>query len=123
MKKYFVNGKQVSETEAILIDMENKRLQQSNNIADWAGIQFIIQRQEIMARAKYYIKRQMEGKEIDEVANFTRKDKAERFLNKLFKGLKEADRHYPYWVRQGYFKSEFVGLCVNFKTEYWIEKY
>jgi len=23
--------------------MENKRLQQSNNIADWAGIQFIIQ--------------------------------------------------------------------------------
>lgn len=23
----------------------------------------------------------------------------------------------------GYFKSEFVGLCVNFKTEYWIEKY
>lgn len=38
MKKYFVNGKQISETEAILIDMENKRLQQSNNIADWAGI-------------------------------------------------------------------------------------
>lgn len=44
MKKYFVNGKQISETEAILIDMENKRLQQSNNIADWEGIQFIIQR-------------------------------------------------------------------------------
>ena len=51
------------------------------------------------------------------------KVKAERFLNKLFRGLKEAERHYPYWVRQGYFKSEFVGLCVNFKTEYWIEKY
>lgn len=33
----------------------------------------------------------MEGKEIEEVANFTRKDKAERFLNKLFKGLKKAD--------------------------------
>ena len=47
-----------------------------------------------MARAKYYIKRQMEGKDIEELANFTRKDKAERFLNKLFKGLKEADRHY-----------------------------
>ena len=76
-----------------------------------------------MERAKYYIKRQMEGKDIEELANFTRKDKAERFLNKLFKGLKEADRHYPYWVRQGYFKSEFVGLCVNFKTEYCIEKY
>lgn len=76
-----------------------------------------------MARAKYYIKRQMEGKEIDEVANFTRKDKAERFLNKLFKGLKEADRHYPHWVRQGYFKSEFACLGVNCTTEYWIEKY
>lgn len=25
MKKYFVNGKQISETEAILIDMENNR--------------------------------------------------------------------------------------------------
>ena len=46
MKKYFVNGKQISETEAILIDMENKRLQQSNNFADWACIQFIIQRSE-----------------------------------------------------------------------------
>ena len=41
-----------------------------------------------MARAKYYIKRQMEGKDIEELANFTRKDKAERFLNKLFRGLK-----------------------------------
>lgn len=76
-----------------------------------------------MARAKYYIKRQMEGKDSEELANFTRKDKAERFLNKLFKGLKGDDRHYPYWVRQGYFISEFVGLFVNFKTEYWIEKY
>lgn len=53
----------------------------------------------------------MEGKDSEELANFTRKDKAERFLNKLFKGLKEADRHYPYWVRQGYFKSEFVGYA------------
>lgn len=32
----------------------------------------------------------MEGKEIDEVTNFTRKDKAERFLNKLFRGTKES---------------------------------
>ena len=40
-----------------------------------------------MARAKYYIKRQMEGKDSEELANFTRKDKAERFLNKLFRGL------------------------------------
>lgn len=65
----------------------------------------------------------MEGEEIEEVANFTRKDKAERFLNKLFKRLKQADRHYTHWVRQGYFKSEFAGLCVNFTIEYWIEKY
>lgn len=76
-----------------------------------------------MARAKYYIKRQMEGKEIDDVANFTRKDRAERFLNDLFKEHKKAYNFYPHWVRQGYFKSEFVGLCVNLKTEYWIEKY
>ena len=78
-----------------------------------------------MARAKYYIKRQMEGKEVEELANFTRKDRAERLLNELSKGLKEVDSHfiYTYWVRQGYFKSEFVGLCVNFKSEYWIEKY
>ena len=53
MKKYYVNGKQISETEAILIDMENKRLQQSKNIADWAGIQFIIQRQETMTEQEY----------------------------------------------------------------------
>lgn len=42
MMKYYVNGKQISETEAILIDMENKRLMQSDNIADWAGVRFII---------------------------------------------------------------------------------
>ena len=76
-----------------------------------------------MARAKYYIKKQVEGEKIEDLANFTRKDKAERFLNKLFRGLKEADRHYPYWVRQGYFKSEFACLGVNSTTEYWIEKY
>ena len=76
-----------------------------------------------MARAKYYIKRQIERKDIEELANFTRKDKAERFLNKLFRELKKADRHYPYWIRQGYFKSEFACFGVNSTTEYWIEKY
>ena len=76
-----------------------------------------------MARAKYYIKKQIAGEEIEELANFTRKDSAERFLNGLFKENKKAYNFYPHWVRQGYFKSEFVGLCVNFKTEYWIEKY
>ena len=76
-----------------------------------------------MARAKYYIKRQMEGKDIEELADFTRKDKAERFLNGLFKEHKKTDNFYPHWVRQGYFKSEFAGLCVNSTAEYWIEKY
>ena len=76
-----------------------------------------------MSRAKYYIKRQMECKEIDEVANFTRKDRAERFLNGLFKEYKKAYNFYTHWVRQGYFKSEFACLGVNSTTEYWIEKY
>lgn len=41
-----------------------------------------------MARAKYYIKSQIEGEEIEELANFTRKDKAEQFLNGLFREKK-----------------------------------
>lgn len=75
-----------------------------------------------MARAKYYIKNQIEGEEIEELANFTRKDKAEQFLNSLFR---EYERHnfYPHWVRQGYFKAEFAGFGLNCTTEYWIEKY
>ena len=42
-----------------------------------------------MSRAKYYIKRQIEGEEIEELANFTRKDKAEQFLNGLFMEYKK----------------------------------
>lgn len=42
-----------------------------------------------MERAKYYIKRQMEGKDIEDLANFTRKDKAEQFLNGLFREYKK----------------------------------
>ena len=76
-----------------------------------------------MARAKYYIKKQVEGEKIEDLANFTRKDRAERFLNGLFREYKKTVNFYTHWVRQGYFKSEFVGLCVNFTTEYWIEKY
>lgn len=41
MKKYFVNGKQISEAEAKRIDAQNKAIMESNNIADWANIQFI----------------------------------------------------------------------------------
>lgn len=65
----------------------------------------------------------MDGKEIEELANFTRKDKAERFLNGLFKEYKKAYNFYPHLVHQGYFKSEFACLGVNCTTEYWIEKY
>lgn len=53
-----------------------------------------------MARAKYYIKKQVEGEEIDELANFTRKDQAERFLNGLFKGYKKAYN----FIHTGYVK-------------------
>ena len=42
-----------------------------------------------MARAKYYIKKQVEGEKIEDLANFTRKDRAERFLNDLFKEHKK----------------------------------
>lgn len=64
----------------------------------------------------------MEGKEIDDVANFTRKDKAERFLNGLFREYKKTDNFYPHWVREGYFKVEKVIFGI-LTTEYWIEKY
>lgn len=76
-----------------------------------------------MARAKYYIKSQIEGEEIEELANFTRKDKAEQFLNGLFRKYKKAYNFYPHWVRHGYFKTEFACLGLNRTTEYWIEKY
>ena len=36
-----------------------------------------------MARAKYYIKSQIEGEEIEELANFTRKDKGRAILERL----------------------------------------
>lgn len=41
MKKYFVNGKRNSEAEAKRIDAQNKAIMESNNIAEWANIQFI----------------------------------------------------------------------------------
>ena len=59
----------------------------------------------------------------EELANFTRKDKAEQFLNGLFREYRKTDNFYPHWVRQGYFKTEFACLGLNRTTEYWIEKY
>ena len=60
---------------------------------------------------------------IEELANFTRKDKAEQFLNGLFREYRKTDNFYPHWVRQGYFKTEFACLGLNRTTEFWIEKY
>lgn len=53
-----------------------------------------------MARAKYYIKKQVEGEEVEELADFTRKDKAERFLNGLFKEYKKP----KIFIHTGYVK-------------------
>ena len=41
MTKYYVNGKQISEQEAIEIKKENARLQKSTDLNDWLGIQWI----------------------------------------------------------------------------------
>lgn len=41
MKRYFVNGQEISAVKAAEINERNEVLKQSNNIADWAGIQFI----------------------------------------------------------------------------------
>lgn len=42
MARYFVNGQEISEVKATEINERNEVLKQSNNIADWAGIQFIL---------------------------------------------------------------------------------
>lgn len=41
MKRYFVNGQEISAVKAAKIDERNEALKQSDNIADWAGIKFI----------------------------------------------------------------------------------
>ena len=41
MKKYYVNGKEITEQEANEIKKENARLQKSLDINDWLGIQWI----------------------------------------------------------------------------------
>lgn len=41
MKKYYVNGKEITEQEANEIKKENARLQKSLNLNDWLGIQWI----------------------------------------------------------------------------------
>ena len=41
MKKYYVNGKEITEQEANEIKKENARLQKSTDLNDWLGIQWI----------------------------------------------------------------------------------
>lgn len=76
-----------------------------------------------MARAKYYIKRQFQGDKAEEIADYTRKDKAEKYLNLLFKDLGSMACNSAYWVRTGYFKVDNVSMLGIVTTEYWIEKY
>lgn len=41
MKKYYVNGKEITKQEADEIKKENARLQKSVDLNDWLGIQWI----------------------------------------------------------------------------------
>jgi hypothetical protein len=41
MKKYYVNGKEITEQEAIEIKTKNAELQKSTDLNDWLGIQWI----------------------------------------------------------------------------------
>ena len=43
MTEYYVNGKQISKQEAEEIKKENASLQNSDNLNDWLGIQWIIE--------------------------------------------------------------------------------
>ena len=41
MKKYYVNGKAITEQEAAEIKTKNAELQKSTDLNDWLGIQWI----------------------------------------------------------------------------------
>lgn len=41
MKKYFVNGKEISEKEAMAIEVKNKEYMSSNDFSLWAKCEFI----------------------------------------------------------------------------------
>lgn len=41
MKKYYVNGKEITEQEAAEIKTKNAELQKSTDLNDWLGIQWI----------------------------------------------------------------------------------
>lgn len=75
-----------------------------------------------MARAMYHVKRQFQGAEPEVLSSSTRKNDAEKYLNRLFKHYKKCEGTTVYWETEGYFKVEVV-LFGIITTEYWIEKY
>lgn len=42
MKRYFVNGKEITAKKAEEVEARNNELMKSTNIADWAECQFIV---------------------------------------------------------------------------------
>lgn len=42
MKQYFINGKEISEQEAKVIEAQNKEYMNSNDLTLWAKCQFIV---------------------------------------------------------------------------------
>lgn len=68
-----------------------------------------------MARAKYYIKKQVEGEEIEELADFTRKDKAERFLNGK-NSLGTVDSHIEDYRTKERMEEEFSRIKETFRN-------
>ena len=76
-----------------------------------------------MARAKYYIKRQItwndtEKDEEETIDESTRKADIERFFYRIRK-----NRSHPIDIRMGYFKTEEFTIAGKVTTEYWIEKH
>lgn len=42
MRKYFVDGKQITEKQAEEIKLQNNRILKSSNISDWEKCKFIV---------------------------------------------------------------------------------
>lgn len=78
--------------------------------------------QKIMARAKYYIKRQTTWndteKEEETLFETTRKAEAEKYFYRIRK-----NRNYAYNIRMGYFKTDEFTMAGKVTNEYWIEKH
>lgn len=79
--------------------------------------------QKIMARAKYYIKRQTtwndtEKEEEETLFETTRKAEAEKYFYRIRK-----NRNYAYNIRMGYFKTDEFTMAGKITNEYWIEKH